>query len=70
MNFIGRVIRFLFWVLIVSWSVALLRRAVAWMLRGATAPGQVNAGAAGSQCLFAAEAVDQVSQFGRTRPVS
>jgi YHS domain-containing protein len=35
MNFLARVMRFLFWVLIVSWSVALLRRALAWMLRGA-----------------------------------
>ena len=40
MNFIGRVMRFLVWLLIVSWSVALLRRAVRWMLRGATVPGK------------------------------
>jgi YHS domain-containing protein len=26
MSFIGRILRFLFWVLIVSWSVSLLRR--------------------------------------------
>jgi hypothetical protein len=37
MSFISRVIRFLFWVLVLSWSVALLRRLVAWMLRGGTA---------------------------------
>jgi len=37
MSFISRVIRFLFWLLILSWSVALLRRVVAWMLRGGTA---------------------------------
>ena len=36
MNFIARVFRFLFWLLVVSWSVALLKRLVAWMLRGAT----------------------------------
>jgi hypothetical protein len=36
MSFISRVIRFLFWLLVLSWSVALLRRVVAWMLRGAT----------------------------------
>jgi YHS domain-containing protein len=35
MNFLARIIRFLFWVLVVSWSVALLRRLVNWMLRGA-----------------------------------
>jgi YHS domain-containing protein len=36
MNFIARVFRFLFWLLVVSWSVALLKRLVAWMVRGAT----------------------------------
>jgi hypothetical protein len=35
MNFLARTFRFLFWLLVVSWSVALLRRALAWMLRGA-----------------------------------
>jgi hypothetical protein len=29
--------RFLFWVLVLSWILSLLRRAVAWMLRGAGA---------------------------------
>jgi YHS domain-containing protein len=46
MNFIGRIMRFLFWLLIVSWSVALLRRVMAWMLREAT-PAQVEQDAAG-----------------------
>jgi YHS domain-containing protein len=40
MNFIARVIRFLFWLLIVSWSVALLKRLVGWMLRGGTSMRQ------------------------------
>jgi len=35
MDFLGRIFKFLFWVLIMSWSVALLRRVLAWMLRGA-----------------------------------
>ena len=35
MDFLGRIFKFLFWVLILSWSVALLRRVLAWMLRGA-----------------------------------
>jgi hypothetical protein len=35
MNFIARVFRFLFWLLVVSWSVALLKKLVAWMVRGA-----------------------------------
>jgi hypothetical protein len=43
MNFISRVMRFLFWLLIVSWSVALLRRIVAWMFREATMPEQASA---------------------------
>jgi YHS domain-containing protein len=45
MNFLARVFRFVFWLVIVSWSVALLRRVVAWMLRGATA-GRVESEAA------------------------
>src|SRR5579859_5355325 len=47
MNFIARVMRFLFWLLVVSWSVALLRRVLAWMLRGAM-PAQTEQDAAGS----------------------
>ena len=47
MNFLARIFRFLFWVLIVSWSMALLRRAVAWMLRGAT-QSQMDGDAASS----------------------
>jgi YHS domain-containing protein len=35
MNFLARILRFLFWVVILSWSVALLRRVLAWMVRGA-----------------------------------
>lgn len=35
MNFLARVFRFLFWLVIVSWSVALLRRIVVWMMGGA-----------------------------------
>jgi YHS domain-containing protein len=46
MNFIGKVMRFLFWLLIVSWSVALLRRVVRWMLREAM-PAQMDHDAAG-----------------------
>ena len=37
MNFLSRIVRFLFWVLVVSWGVALLRRVIGWMLRNATA---------------------------------
>jgi YHS domain-containing protein len=35
MTFLARVVRFLFWLLIVSWSVWLLRRVFGWMLQNA-----------------------------------
>jgi hypothetical protein len=38
MDFILRVFRFLFWLLVVSWSVALLKKLVGWMVRSATQP--------------------------------
>jgi hypothetical protein len=44
MTFIARIIRFLFWLLILSWSVALLRRIVGWMLRGMVSSAQSTAG--------------------------
>jgi hypothetical protein len=51
MNFLARTFRFLFWLLVVSWSVALLRRALAWMFGGAmpsagTDPHRAAAGSA------------------------
>jgi len=50
MEFLSRLIKYLFWLLVVSWSVALLRRVLASMLRGATAPDQAgeDAGTASS----------------------
>ena len=36
MDFIARVFRFLFWLLVVSWAVALLKKLVGWMVRSAT----------------------------------
>jgi YHS domain-containing protein len=47
MNFLTRIFKFLFWLLIVSWSVALLRRVLAWMLRGAM-PAETDQDSAGS----------------------
>lgn len=45
MNFLARVIRFVFWLVILSWSVAVLRRLVGWMLRGgSSAPAGAAAG--------------------------
>ena len=46
-DLLARIFRFLFWLLIVSWSVALLRRVLAWMVRGAM-PAQTEQGAASS----------------------
>ena len=40
--------KFLFWLLIVSWGVALLRQLLAWMLRGALPAAQTDQGAAGA----------------------
>jgi hypothetical protein len=40
--------RFLFWLLIVSWSVALLRRLVGWMLRSSTSPERQSVDAPGN----------------------
>jgi hypothetical protein len=47
MDFLARIFRFLFWLLILSWSVALLRRVLAWMVRGAM-PAQAEQDATGS----------------------
>jgi|SRR5215470_11624782 len=40
MGILARIFRFLFWLLVVSWSVALLKRFLAWMLRDASGAGQ------------------------------
>jgi YHS domain-containing protein len=46
MNFFTRVARFLFWLLIVSWSMWLLRRFVGWLFRDAATAAQQCADAA------------------------
>jgi len=60
MGFFSRILRFLFWVLVLSWSVALLRRAVHWMLRGGAAqppshgsetPAEAQVGVAGRRLV-------------------
>jgi YHS domain-containing protein len=43
MNLFARLTRFLFWLLIVSWSMWLLRRFVGWLLRDAAAVSQQSA---------------------------
>jgi YHS domain-containing protein len=43
MNFLARVARFLFWLLVISWSAWLLRQLVSWLLRKAAAPSQQSA---------------------------
>src|SRR5258708_37740678 len=45
MNFLARILRFLFWLLVVSWGVRLLRRIVGGMLRNEKAPGPQTADA-------------------------
>jgi YHS domain-containing protein len=39
MNFLARIVRFLFWLLVVSWGLRLLRRIVGGMLRKENASG-------------------------------
>ena len=48
MNFLARMMKFLFWLLIVSWSVVLLRRVLAWLLRGALPAAQADQDEAGA----------------------
>jgi YHS domain-containing protein len=70
LDFLARIFRFLFWLLIVSWSVALLRRVLAWMLRGAM-PAQTEQGAASSAAGagVGAESGDTQSGVGARRLV-
>lgn len=45
-NFFARVARFLFWLLVISWSTWLLRRFVGWLLRDAAVAQQQSEDAA------------------------
>src|SRR5260370_24127597 len=47
MNFLARIVRFLFWLLVVSWGVRLLRRMIGGMLRDQTPPAPQTADASG-----------------------
>ena len=38
MNFLSRVLRFLFWLLVLSWGLRLLRYLLGWMMHRATPP--------------------------------
>jgi YHS domain-containing protein len=40
MTFLARIVRFLFWFFVVSWSVWLLRRVFGWMLQNAASVPQ------------------------------
>jgi YHS domain-containing protein len=46
MDFLARIIRFLFWLLVISWGLRLLRRLVGGLLRNnkATRPQEANSG--------------------------
>lgn len=49
MNFLSRVLRFLFWLLVLSWGVRLLRHVLAWtMRRAATPPSHEGVNVAGT----------------------
>ncbi len=60
-DFLARIGRFLFWLVIVSWSVALLRRVLAWMVRGAMPTARSEQDAAGSAGAAAGEAQSGVA---------
>jgi|SRR5580692_8059342 YHS domain-containing protein len=64
-DFLARMVRFLFWLLIVSWSVALLRRVLAWMLRGAM-PAQADRDASSSAASAGVRAAPGDTQSGVT----
>jgi YHS domain-containing protein len=50
MSFLSRALRFLFWVLVLSWTAKLLRDLVAWMMRGGSTPSpQQGSQSAGSR---------------------
>lgn len=48
MDFLVRVMRYLLWVLVLSWSMWLLKKALGWMLRQAVGPGAQTAGGFGN----------------------
>jgi YHS domain-containing protein len=69
MDFLGRIFKFLFWLLIVSWSVALLRRILAWMLRGAMPAGTEQAGTGSAGDAAGAKSGDTESGVAARRLV-
>jgi YHS domain-containing protein len=48
MTLLGRIARFLFWLLVISWSVWLLRRVFGWMLQDAASGMQERSNASDS----------------------
>ncbi len=55
MNFLARAIRFLFWLLVLSWGLRLLRRIVSGMFQNRQAPGsQPGESSEGNPALTAA----------------
>ncbi len=53
MNFLARIVKFLFWLLVVSWGLRLLRRIVGGMLRDQKAPTPQRADASAGIPTFA-----------------
>jgi YHS domain-containing protein len=49
MNFFARTLRFLLWLIFISWGVRLLRGLVGWMLRDTVAAAPSSADASGSE---------------------
>jgi|SRR6267143_553281 len=53
MTILARVARFLFWLLVLSWSMWLLRHIVSWLFRKAELPPQQDMDVAGSPAVAA-----------------
>jgi len=49
MNALASLVRFLFWLLVISWAVRLIRRIFGWMLRNASTAMKPEASATGQE---------------------
>jgi len=59
MDFLLRAMRYLFWVLVLSWSMWLLKKALAWMMRKALGPSSAVTGQYGGRGVASGASVSQ-----------
>lgn len=60
MAILSRIFRFLFWLLVLSWSMALLRRALRYLVRNAGVPAGTAGAGAGPSTVDATAASQQL----------